>query len=80
MQETVFGADLSGNLNKILIHLNIQLGLRFEAKDTGKLSTKPGSQGRLLDGAVPTGDMGDGHHGEEVRAWGQVRFPRLGGK
>ena len=33
MQEAVFGADLSGNLDKILIHLNIQLGLRFEAKD-----------------------------------------------
>ena len=33
MQEAVFGADLSGNLDKILIHLNIQRGLRFEAKD-----------------------------------------------
>ena len=33
MQEAVFGADLSGNLDTILIHLNIQLGLRFEAKD-----------------------------------------------
>ena len=90
MQEAVFGADLSGNLDKILIHLNIQLGLSWRLKiarelpsakaDTGKLSTKLGSRGRLSAGAIPTGGMGDGHHREEVKAWGQVRFPRLGRK